>query len=173
MTVRLPRHDLDGVRASVHVRRSSLDGRVRRPRTGPRSAAGRFTSRRRCHAVLARLEDRYFLSRVDEEAAAYTRERGSSTASFRYARLKNGATFLRNTRSPLRRGLIYERSGGLRGPGESLSFDQRLSRDRAGVQGAVAPGGVFRGGGRPMSRLLRSPCFRSRPARASFWQATT
>ena len=61
-----------------------------------------------------------------EEAAAYAHERGLKHVSFRYAKLK-GAKFVRNSRAPIRRGLIYEDSPEeIRGPGETLSLDQRL-----------------------------------------------
>lgn len=61
-----------------------------------------------------------------DEAAAYARERNLKHVSFRYARLKGGA-FVRNSRAPIRRGLIYEDAPAeLRGPGETLSLDQRL-----------------------------------------------
>lgn len=61
-----------------------------------------------------------------EEAAAYANERGLKHVSFRYAKLK-GAHFVRNSRAPIRRGLIYEDSPvEIRGPGETLSLDQRL-----------------------------------------------
>lgn len=61
-----------------------------------------------------------------EEAAAYANERGLKHVSFRYAKLK-GARFVRNSRAPIRRGLIYEDSPAeVRGPGETLSLDQRL-----------------------------------------------
>lgn len=63
---------------------------------------------------------------TEEEAAAYARERGLKHVSFRYAKLK-GARFVRNSRAPIRRGLIYEDAPEqMRGPGETLSFDQRL-----------------------------------------------
>jgi hypothetical protein len=62
----------------------------------------------------------------EDEAAAYAAERGLKHVSFRYARLKGGR-YLRDTRSPIRRGLIYEDSPAqVRGPGETLSMDQRL-----------------------------------------------
>lgn len=62
-----------------------------------------------------------------EEAAAYANERGLKHVSFRYARLKKGR-FVRNSRAPIRRGLIYEDAPTeVRGPGETLSFDQRLA----------------------------------------------
>ena len=61
-----------------------------------------------------------------EEAEAYEAERGLKHVSFRYARIKRGK-YVRDSRSPLRRGLIFEESPAvLRGPGESLSLDQRL-----------------------------------------------
>jgi hypothetical protein len=63
---------------------------------------------------------------TDAEAAAYANERALNHVSFRYAKLK-GARFVRNSRAPVRRGLIYEDSPEqVRGPGETLSFDQRL-----------------------------------------------
>lgn len=61
-----------------------------------------------------------------DEAAAYANERGLKHVSFRYARLKGGR-FVRDSHAPLRRGLIYEDSPAeVRGPGETLSLDQRL-----------------------------------------------
>lgn len=62
----------------------------------------------------------------EDEAAAYANERGLKTVSFRYARLKGGR-FVRNSRAPLHRGLIFEDAPEqIRGPGETLSLDQRL-----------------------------------------------
>lgn len=62
----------------------------------------------------------------EEEAAAYQAERGLKHVSFRYARLK-GREFVRNARAPIRRGLIYEDAPAeIRGPGETLTMDQRL-----------------------------------------------
>lgn len=63
---------------------------------------------------------------AQEEAAAYAHERSLKHVSFRYARLKGGG-YARNPRAPLRRGLIYEDAPAeIRGPGETLSMDQRL-----------------------------------------------
>lgn len=62
----------------------------------------------------------------EDEAAAYANERELKHVSFRYARLKGGK-FVRNSRAPIRRGLIFEESpAAVRGPGETLSLDQRL-----------------------------------------------
>lgn len=62
----------------------------------------------------------------EEEAAAYAHERGLTHVTFRYARLKGGR-FTRDSHASTHRGLIYEDSPSeLRGPGESLSLDQRL-----------------------------------------------
>lgn len=66
-----------------------------------------------------------YLGTVDE-AAAYTHERNLKHVRFRYARLKGGG-YARNPRAPIRRGLIYEDAPAeIRGPGETLSLDQRL-----------------------------------------------
>lgn len=63
---------------------------------------------------------------ADEEAHAYERERGLQHVSFRYAAMKRGK-YVRNPREPLHRGLIYEDAPPeIRGPGETLSFDERL-----------------------------------------------
>lgn len=63
---------------------------------------------------------------VADEAAAYANERELKHVSFRYARLKGGR-FVRDSRAPIRRGLIFEDSSAdVRGPGETLSLDQRL-----------------------------------------------
>lgn len=63
---------------------------------------------------------------AQDEAAAYAVERGLRHVSFRYARLKGGR-FVRNRRAAVHRGLIYEDAPAeLRGPGETLSLDQRL-----------------------------------------------
>ncbi|MEQ1920603.1 MAG: hypothetical protein ABL955_15550, partial [Elusimicrobiota bacterium] len=63
---------------------------------------------------------------AEDEAAAYAHERNLKHVSFRYARLK-GKEFVRNSRAPIRRGLIYEDAPAeIRGPGETLSMDQRL-----------------------------------------------
>ncbi len=63
---------------------------------------------------------------AEEEAAAYAREQGLKHVSFRYARLKGGR-FTRDSHAATHRGLIYEDAPEqVRGPGESLSFDQRL-----------------------------------------------
>jgi hypothetical protein len=62
-----------------------------------------------------------------EEARAYERVSGLKHVSFRYARLKKGGRYERNSRAPMHRGLIYEDAPAeIRGPGETLSFDERL-----------------------------------------------
>lgn len=61
-----------------------------------------------------------------EEAEAYEKERALKHVSFRYAKLKKGR-YVRDSRAAVRRGLIFEEAPAeLRGPGESLSLDQRL-----------------------------------------------
>jgi len=63
---------------------------------------------------------------AEEEATAYEREKSLGLASFRYAKMK-GRNFVRNSRAPMRRGLIYEESPlMLRGKGESISMTQLL-----------------------------------------------
>ncbi|MEK7389442.1 MAG: hypothetical protein AAB036_07075 [Elusimicrobiota bacterium] len=61
-----------------------------------------------------------------DAAAAFDRVRGLRHVSFRYGRRKGGG-FVRDTRAPLRRGLMYEEVPEiLRGPGESVNATQRL-----------------------------------------------
>lgn len=63
---------------------------------------------------------------AQDETAAYAHERGLKHVSFRYARMKGGG-YARDSRAPIRRGLIYEDAPPeIRGPGETLSMDQRL-----------------------------------------------
>lgn len=61
-----------------------------------------------------------------EEDAALERMRSLRHVSFRYMK-QNGDRYVRDGRSPLRRGLIYEEAPEpIKGPFDSLSLDQRL-----------------------------------------------
>lgn len=63
-----------------------------------------------------------------EEAAAYEAMRGLGHVSFRYRALRKGK-WTDDGRQPLRRGLVHEEvPEGLRGPGESVSVDGRVSQ---------------------------------------------
>lgn len=62
-----------------------------------------------------------------EEEAALECVRGLRHATFRYMKRK-GPGFARDSRAPLRRGLIYEEAPeSIKGPFDSLSLDQRLA----------------------------------------------
>jgi hypothetical protein len=70
----------------------------------------------------------------DDRRQAYEDVKGLRPASFKYMKRK-GAGLERDKRAATHRGLIYEEApAGLRGPGESLSLDQRLLESEMAFQ---------------------------------------
>lgn len=70
----------------------------------------------------------------DEGQAAYGRLKSLKPVRFRYMRWKRKG-YARDGRAPLRRGLLYEEAPEvIRGPGESLSLDQRLLESELAFQ---------------------------------------
>jgi hypothetical protein len=69
-----------------------------------------------------------------ERAQAYEDAKGLKHVSFRYMKA-NGNGFVRDRRAPLHRGLLYEEAPeSVRGPGDSLSLDQRLLESEMAFQ---------------------------------------
>lgn len=120
--------------ASVHVRPAGEPLMELVVSNGGTTGAGTVHAARLVTTSSRRLKTDIVYLDEAERLQAYEDVKGLRHVAFRYMKHK-GAGFERDRRQPLRRGLLYEEAPeSLRGPGESLSMDQRLLESEMAFQ---------------------------------------